>query len=306
MQLAHVQRTTRRGFTLVELLVVIAIIAVLLSLLLPAVMKYIGWGPVAQCANDISQLDVAIQRFCTDYKVQYIPSQIKICKRYSSYGTTQLDKDSIAYLTSVFPGLVRPSPTMSVWNTVGIDWDGTGVGSNTVVTLQGDQCLVFFLGGIPTSSGGVFGVTGFANNQSNPANGTGTRNKPSYEFDSSRLYVRGTGGYLSYSDPHNSKSTTLKKPYAYFSSYNVRNGYNRYGTSDCASLGVYPYQEAAGRFLKPSSYQIIAAGPDGMFGPGTVPGAGAYYWNRNTAAAIPVNGADDQSNFSGQRLGVPN
>jgi general secretion pathway protein G len=266
------KQQNRKAFTLIELLVVILIIAILMGLVGSAAFKAIIAANRTRNRTEIGQLQAAVEAFKTRYKM-YPPSQIILCEVQSHYfvggivgGTfkSKMHQDSYAFLTSMFPRLGAPTAA-GLWTTTntpsdgvtaawtGIDWNGDTFQSGDV-TLEGDQCLVFFLGGIPSTSA-PYTCLGFSTNPSNPAyhvegsivggvfvpNG-GDIIPPFFDFPSNRLApLAGTAipavkPYTSILLWRPARSTTHfsfydsygTQPYLYFSSYKVKDGYNHY------------------------------------------------------------------------------
>ncbi len=183
-----------------------------------------------------------------------------------------------------------------------IDWNGDG--KNEELYLEGEQVLVFLLGGIPQTVNGLTGMTGFSNNITNPAQLGGTRQGPYFQFQANRLtpYTSpgSTGAFPVFIDGYGTNAVG-PKPYLFFSGYGAEGSglYNKYGSSDCASFGVQPYFSgvvAPTPFLNPGTWQIISAGANGTFGPGGL-------WNPATGLGPNTVGSDDQSNFSPRTLG---
>ena len=264
MRCPQVQRTRRNAFTLLELLVVMAIILVLVSLIVGAAFRALSKGYQLRNRSEIAQLDTAVQTFQTEWNVDYMPSTIAL-----NDGNPQ--STSSQFLSRMFRRLPK---TAIAWN-----------GSATATTLQGQHCLVFFLGGIQTN--GM--VKGFSTNPQNPADMTAPLKAPLFEFDASRL-KKDSNGFLYYMD------TYKKQPYAYFSAGRTPNGYS---ITDCSSLSVKPYLTASGSYWRPDSWQIISAGDSGKFG------AGNAVWGTGAAIKKPTVGWDNQANFAANLLANP-
>jgi hypothetical protein len=326
-------------------MVVILIISILSALLVVAVVKGIGVAKRTRNRTEITQLAQAVDMFKAFYKVDYIPSRLYLSET-GNYGG--IAAESQAYLLRLWPKLGNS-----------VDWNGNGIAGEAPAAggdfwLEGDQILVFFLGGIPArdSVTNAISCTGFSMNPADPtahtrAAGLATPVRPPfYEFDSSRLVFlphvafSPFGAMPSYLDTYglsDGKGTAIpgSRPYLYFSSYQSRNGYNRYIstlTSDCnpvipgtkTAQPVWPYAQGVRQYLNPTGFQIISAGVDQKFGSGTrdpvtTPGVGPFWTPAGAAnsgaldmfiqAGSSLNlsgaGADDQANFYDGLLGTP-
>jgi prepilin-type N-terminal cleavage/methylation domain-containing protein len=341
----------RSAFTLIEMLIVITIILILVGLLAAAVIKLIGKGAEAQVQSEFDGLSQAIGAFKQEFGVSYIPSQILLCEdgNYSFYTSNpaspynQLAIDSQTYLQQMFGSRYSIATTPVKWRQDGQPSFTTK--NNPPMILEGQHCLVFFLGGVQApATPGSFGTsgtcTGFSTDPTNPTTVGGTRRGPFYDFKTSRLFLDSrnigygpTGTALNFfvyidafgkASPSGLGYTYPKQPFAFFSSYRTANNYNRYAATlaspDCPSIPFQPtgypptakYASASMTPLQPYSIPNTAnfLNPNSFqilsAGQDGVWGAGAFNGGPWVGATGQgTPGLDDWGNFSRVFLGAP-
>ncbi len=162
MKLGPHTRHKHPAFTLVELLIVVTIIAILVALLTAGIFGFIGMGNEVRNQSEINQLSIAVQNFKNKYGGNP-PSLLYLSNNLADY-TNPIPTDPVnGWPTFLSTGIQRKNLVdessgyiTRFWpriGWIGINWSGTGGGP---WVLYGDQCLVFFLGGIPMA--GVFPV----------------------------------------------------------------------------------------------------------------------------------------------------
>lgn len=363
-------RQRRTGFTLVELLVVIVIIAILVGLLVPAIIVAVRRANDARVSGDIQTLASGLERFKTTYG-EYPPSRVvlnesgiysldgksatpqqsdytKTLSQATYFGTVPAAKFgtpdiSFGLLAERSQRAIRrffpraAAPTTTLWH----DFNGNGTLDAGFIYLEGHECLVFFLGGIPsrtTNSDGTvgFGGSGFGKNPLYPFQNAMTaanRTLPSYEFRGDRLYdADDNDGIPGYRDPLGSGNEG--NYFAYFAAYGSA-GYDpndvnlddtfsqafRVGNpvitpgsgTGAASFGNLttspspnPYTSgqpngATAVYMNAQSFQLISAGGDSTFGPG------GEYHSKGEHLPTTVSGfrdaeADNVTNFTSGRI----
>jgi hypothetical protein len=231
--------------------------------------------------------------------LSYLPSYL-VLKEDGQYDPN--DPDQVATFNILLKTFGKRI-TAGACTTWPIDWNGNGVPNETLV-LQGQHCLVFWLGGIPNKAADdrgnvIYSFIGFSNNPTNPAHTLSqARLGPYYPFKTARLRMDPKTGFLYYVDLYNTN-----QPYAYFSTgkggFFLQTHRGQTARGDCPGLGLVPYYQGsveAPKFMNPTGFQIISAGEDGKFGAGGL-------WDPATGARGPDG--DNISNFARGLLRTP-
>lgn len=277
------QPGSRAAFTLLELLAVITIISILLALILPAIGGAMRNARNAEVTAEMTRLTTGITSFKSAHGGIEPWSQVVLSESGTSW-----DTESRTRIRRIWPQ----------YNfSLAHDFNGDGDYTDDI-TLSASECLVFFLGGIQTSTSPPT-LIGFSKNPVDPFNTTGENRSVPYEFKPGQLVDADGDGMLEYMDSLPGQST----PLLYVSSNNGQ-GYSK---SD-GSLNYYVQSDGKTPWNK-SSFQIISPGDDGEFGfdpaPNPFDSLGGATDSRPRFAEdfeVPTQQADNITNFSGGTL----
>ncbi len=194
------RRSLRHAFSLIELMVVIVIIAILMALILSGVRGAMGTVRNATVTVEFKNLEKGILDFKTKFGIEP-PSSVTLYEDGTDWTTSA--PPLAAAIAARSRSLVRQMwPDFSF--SIDRDINGDGDQADTI-TLNGAECLVFFLGGvngtnIVDKSGTVIGTPGnavtawtplgFSASPVNPFARGGARSGPFYEFDNARVVNR--------------------------------------------------------------------------------------------------------------------
>jgi prepilin-type N-terminal cleavage/methylation domain-containing protein len=289
----------RSGFTLIELMIVLVIISILAALILPAVMRAGRTARIAQVQSEMESLKTSITQFKVRFGIEP-PSSITIhefpgdaaAKPPTGWAGDPLSRGIVKRLWPQFDF------------TAAREFDGDDVTDpgyqSESHTLDGAECLVFFLGGMVDETSGA--LRGFSKNPRDPLSiDTGSRDGPFFEFNGGidpttklpvgRLVDANSNGLPEYIDAMPSQT----KPILYFSSY-AGTGYRK---ADNSPRIASPYfkDSSTTQAYNADGFQLISPGSDFEYGVG-----GHFDPEKNTFNSNDLDG-DNITNFHTGTLG---
>ncbi len=284
-------RRAPAAFTLLELLIAIAIIGILASLILTVAGSANIKAHNAQVSVDISDLSKGIAAFKQKFNVEP-PSRVTLYEQASGWNS---DPRSMGIIRQIWPQFdftyAAEGGQIDINGDGNFNGDGTTNPSAGAIPLNGAECLVFFLGGVPAtlsplSVGGT--PAGFSPNPADPFGITvsggnrtvvGTNRERFTEFDASRLFrYQPSGGSLRSMNTYKDTLPGQSQPYLYLSSYNGQ-GYDVANElTPNPPLGTFTdvYRTGSNGSTtsnpsppwNPNSCQIISPGADATYGTG--------------------------------------
>lgn len=282
----------KRAFTLVEMLVVIAIIGVLVALLLPAVVGAINNARRARMALEISQLANAVEAYKAkfgDYPPNFRSHDVFIRHVRKCFRKIHSNPDPMN------PGHLELTE-QKIWGT-----NDFSMGTPTP-NIDESEALVMWLTQINSDPRQPFT---YLTTGSTPANRVNL-----YDIDLQRITDADSDGYPSYKPAYAGDTAYIHIDSRSYPSHNINNTSSVVATAEGGFMGsVRPYYDSSvttggGIAQKPSSFQILCAGQDGVFGAdptGTMTDKRKFY---PSGINYQVEDRDNITNFSeGKRLG---
>lgn len=143
---------TRHGFTLTELVVVVGIIAVLASLLLPAVKTVREMAKSTMCRNNLRQLGIANIGYAGDYEGMCVPAYNSTSQGDIAYSVTT----AMWFTNSTFLDYLEQTPTQTS-QTSNSNWSNTFSSKYLACPMAPTQSLVIAINyGINMNAPGYF------------------------------------------------------------------------------------------------------------------------------------------------------